>query len=212
MRQPFLSLSFSTLITFLTGTVVLLGYFTDLPPLDGLRLRFLQWAVLLSAVALLVGVLNLARVHWSRFGEGISKALMSLAFFLGFFVALLAGGLLGIQNTVTRALVDFVIVPIEASLFVVILVVLIYALTRMVRKQLSAFNFAFLATVVLALLGSVPLPATQIPFFQGEDSPISYALRVLGTAGVRGLLIGIALGSAVTGLRVLFGLDRPSGE
>lgn len=212
MRQPFLRAPFSTFVTLVTGLIVLLGYFVDVEALNELRFRFLQWGVILAAVALVLGVLNLLRVHWSRLKESASKAVYSFGFFMGFGLALAVGGLFGIQNSLSRALVDYVIVPIEASLFVVILVTLIYALSRLLQQRPSAFSFVFLATVILSLLGSIPLLGVEVPFLHGDDSLLALATRVLGTAGVRGLLIGVALGSVVTGIRVLFGLDRPYGE
>jgi hypothetical protein len=203
---------FSILITLLTGLVVLLGYFLDLEPLGELRFRFLQWAVLLAAVALILGVFNLLRVHWGRLRESTSKALYSIALFGGFVLAVLIAGLLGVQHSLTRAVVDYIIVPIEASLFVVILVTLIYALTRLLQNRFSVFSIVFLLTVVFSLLGSIPLLGVEIPFLHGGDSILAFVQRVMGTAGVRGLLIGVALGSVVTGIRVLFGLDRPYGD
>ncbi|RCK72009.1 MAG: hypothetical protein ANABAC_2263 [Anaerolineae bacterium] len=191
---------------------MLLGYFLDLEPLGELRFRFLQWAVLLAAVALILGVFNLLRVHWGRLRESTSKALYSIALFGGFVLAVLIAGLLGVQHSLTRAVVDYIIVPIEASLFVVILVTLIYALTRLLQNRFSVFSIVFLLTVVFSLLGSIPLLGVEIPFLHGGDSILAFVQRVMGTAGVRGLLIGVALGSVVTGIRVLFGLDRPYGD
>jgi hypothetical protein len=54
-------------IAIVSGVIVLLGYFIDLPGLHDLRLLLVDWAVILAAVALLVGVLNLTSVHWKRF-------------------------------------------------------------------------------------------------------------------------------------------------
>ncbi len=212
MMQQFLRSPFSTLITLSTGLVVLLGYFLDLEPLNELRVRFLQWAVILAAVALLLGVFNLLKVHWSRLREGTTKAIYSLTFFSGFLLAVVIGGVLGIQHSVTRMVVDYVIIPIEASLFVIILVALIYGLTRLLQNRLSGFSLVFLLTVLFSLLGSVPLLGVEIPLLHGGDSALAFVTRILGTGGVRGLLIGVALGSVVTGIRVLFGLDRPYGE
>ncbi|MCX8062412.1 MAG: hypothetical protein N3D16_07510 [Anaerolineales bacterium] len=212
MKRSFLHSPFSTFVTLVTGLIVLLGYFIDFEMLRELRFRFLQWGVILAAVALMLGVFNLLRVHWSRLRESPAKAVYSFMFFVGFVLSLSVGGLLGIQNSLNRALVDYVIVPIEASLFVVILVTLIYALTRLLQNRLSVFNFVFLATIILSLLSSIPLLGIEIPFLHGRDSLLSLAFRVLGTAGVRGLLLGVALGSVITGIRVLFGLDRPYGE
>jgi hypothetical protein len=40
---------------------------------------------------------------------------------------------------------------------------------------------------------------------------LAQAARTFSGGGARGLLIGIALGTLLTGLRVLFGVDRPYG-
>jgi hypothetical protein len=37
-------------------------------------------------------------------------------------------------------------------------------------------------------------------------------LGMFSNGGTRGLLLGIALGTVLTGLRVLFGVDRPYGD
>ncbi len=212
MMQSFLRSPFSSFITLIIGLVVLLGYFVDVELMSVLRARFLQWAVILAAVALLIGVFNLARVHWSKMKEGTTKAIYSFVFFISFVLALLIGGGLGIQHPVTRAIVDYVIIPIEASLFVIVLVILIYALTRLLQNRFSTFSLVFLVTVLVSLVGSIPLLGIEIPLLHGSDSVLAFATRIFGTAGVRGLLIGVAIGSVVTGIRVLLGLDRPHGE
>ena len=53
-----------------------------------------------------------------------------------------------------------------------------------------------------------------LPF--GEIGPLNNFLRpwiqhVFALGGARGILIGVALGTLTTGLRVLFGVDRPYG-
>jgi hypothetical protein len=54
-----------------------------------------------------------------------------------------------------------------------------------------------------------------LPF--GEITPLNDFIRpwiqqVLALGGARGILIGVALGTLTTGLRVLFGADRPYGD
>jgi hypothetical protein len=65
----------------------------------------------------------------------------------------------------------------------------------------------FLSAAVLALVAVVPTPVGPIP----GDRAISSFLGMLSGGGARGLLLGIALGTLLTGLRVLFGVDRPYG-
>jgi hypothetical protein len=79
---------------------------------------------------------------------------------------------------------------------------LIYASIRLLRQRVDVVSVLFLVITYL----SVP----------GRTNPWSRVtgLCVLGMfsrGGARGLLIGIALGTLLTGLRVLFGVDRPYG-
>jgi hypothetical protein len=91
----------------------------------------------------------------------------------------------------------------------VLAVVLVYGAARLLSRRPKWYTVLFLVTVLVVLLGSVPI------FFIGEVTPLS-ALRnwlsqVPAIAGARGLLLGIALGTVATGLRILIGVDRPYG-
>jgi hypothetical protein len=67
----------------------------------------------------------------------------------------------------------------------------------------------FLGTALLILLGTAPLPFGEMPFLSDTIRP--FIAQVLAAAGARGMLIGIALATLTTGLRILFGVDRPYG-
>jgi hypothetical protein len=108
-----------------------------------------------------------------------------------------------------RLVVDGVIVPVEASLMALLSVTLLYASIRLLRRRPDLMSIVFLLAAVLMLAASATLPF-------GEVVPVSSLLRpwmanVLAMGGMRGLLIGIALGTLTTGLRALFGADRPYG-
>jgi hypothetical protein len=59
---------------------------------------------------------------------------------------------------------------------------------------------------LVVLLGQVPLGFQIWP-----DLPLvkDWLLQVLGMAGLRGILLGVALGTVAAGLRLLLGQDRP---
>jgi hypothetical protein len=66
----------------------------------------------------------------------------------------------------------------------------------------------FLITAAIILFGSATLPFGDIPLL-GDFA--RWVTQVLALGGMRGILIGVALGALLTGLRVLFGADRPYG-
>jgi len=58
-------------------------------------------------------------------------------------------------------------------------------------------------------LGQVPVGAVlwdQLPIIK------DWVLDVPALAGMRGILLGVGLGTAATGMRVLLGIDRPYAE
>ncbi len=201
----------STAIAILCGLIVLVGYFIDLPFLAELRRDFLQWGIVLAGTAFVIGVLNMTWVHWRQLQQGKGNAAYHLAFFAGLMVTIIIGGWFGVSHTFTRWLYDAILLPIEASLLVVMAISLTYALTKFISARRSVFGGVFLLVVLLALVASVPILGIEIPFIHGQNNLVTFVSRVAGLAGVRGILIGVALGSIATGLRVLIGADRPYG-
>jgi hypothetical protein len=108
-----------------------------------------------------------------------------------------------------QILISGVIVPVEAALMAIISVSLLAAAIHLLRKRADLMSIVFLATAVLILAGSLSLPSGQIPVLGDTLRP--WMTKVLSLGGARGILIGVALGSLMTGLRVILGLDRPYG-
>ncbi len=197
------------LIAGFAGLVVLVGYFIDIPLLTDLRRDFLRWGVLLSSVAIMVGVANLFQVHWRRVRTRQPGGMYSFILILSMIVTLIIAGFFGPTAASSQWIYNHIQVPIEASLLSLLAVVLTYAAVRLLRHRPNLFSFVFVLTALLVLLGAVSMP-------QGMSIPYVADLRlwieqILVTSGARGLLIGVGLGTLATGLRVLFGVDRPYG-
>jgi hypothetical protein len=191
------------------GVIVLLGYF--LPFLSGLRETFLGWAVILGAVLLLVGVIQLARVHLKKFSGQQDGAWYSLVLILSLGLTLivaLAGYWIG-DTRLMMWLFNYVQVPIETSLMAILAVVLAYAVIRMLSRRMNLFSTVFIVTVLLVLIGTVSIPGLSTNILGGFRD---WIVSVAATAGARGILLGVALGTIATGLRVLMGADRPYGD
>jgi hypothetical protein len=68
-------------------------------------------------------------------------------------------------------------------------------------------SVVFLGTAVLMLVASATLPFGNIGVLNDFVRP--WFQHVLGMGGARGILIGVALGTLTTGLRILLGAERP---
>jgi hypothetical protein len=195
-------------VAIVSGLLVLLGYFLPVELLHEIRLVLVQWAVILAAVAVLVGVLNLLGVHWHKIRTRQKGGAYSILLIVSLFASAVLGILLGTNNPTLEFFLEAIIIPAEAALMALLAVTLVYASARLLRRRVDIMTFIFLGVAVLALLVAAPLPFGRIP---GADF-IEWLIKdTFAVAGSRGILIGVALGALTTGLRVLLGIDRPYG-
>jgi hypothetical protein len=191
------------------GAIVLLGYFFP-DQLGSLRLLLLDWAVIIAGVAVLVGIYNLAAVQMEKFRAGQKGGAYGILLVISLLITFGLGLALGPQNQYMQLLMNAVIVPVEASLMAILAVTLIYASIRLLRRRVDVMSVVFLVAALVFLILIMPTPFGPVLGDQGTRAMIDF-LGMFSGGGTRGLLIGIALGTLLTGLRVLFGVDRPYG-
>jgi hypothetical protein len=213
VKQWIPSLLFATI----PGLVVLLGYLFPgrlLIQYQGRVVEWrdvlVEWAVIVAAFAFLLGIFNILRVHGGRIGHRRQGWPYSLVLLLVMVVAwippLLPVGIPG-QETLDRAVFDYVISPVGASLGALVVFTLALAAFRLLRVRRGAGAVLFLLTVAVVLLGSVPFIGLE--WLAGIRD---WIINVPGMAGMRGLLLGVALGTVITALRVLVVSERPHSE
>jgi hypothetical protein len=196
-------------ITIAVGLVVLLGYFVDLPILITVREIFVRWAVILTSVTLLVGVANLFTVHWRRAANAQPGGFYSVILLLAFAISLVVFLIFGPTGFWSMWIFNSIQVPAESSLMALLAVVLAYAGARLLNRQINLFSLIFLLTSLTVLLGMATIPFVNEPLLADLRAWIT---QVPAVAGSRGILLGVALGTIATGLRILIGSDRPYGE
>ena len=191
------------------GFIVLLGYFFP-NQLGPIRLLLIDWAIIIAGMTVLVGIFNLIVVQMEKIRMrqkgGIYGVVLVIALILTFGLGLIFGP----THPYLRLAMDAIIVPVEASLMAILAVTLIYASIRLLRHRVDVMSVLFLAVAVIFLLFVMPTPFGPILGEGGNQAIINF-LGMFSNGGERGLLIGIALGTLLTGLRVLLGIDRPYG-
>ena len=190
------------------GLVVLLGYFIKLPILISVREIFLQWAFILTGIALLVGIVNLGRVHWHKIRSAQVGSAYSVVLLVALVLTLVIAGYSGPTAGASLWIFRYIQLPVETSLMALLAIVLAYAAARLFYRRLNIFTLIFIVTALLVILGSITFPLIDLAFLRYLRTWIS---QVLATGGARGILLGIGLGIVATGLRVLMGADRPYG-
>jgi hypothetical protein len=199
----------NAVIAIAAGTIVLLGYFTDLPALTAFRILIMRVAVLVAGGAVLIGVGNLLSVHFQKIRQrkpgAVYSVVLLVAFMVTFLVVLLGNSSEALGN-IENILLNGILVPAEISLTAILSITLLFASVRMLRWRIDLKTILFLVTAQLVLACVGPWPVIgQLPSGFGDF------IQVLAAGGARGILLGVALGTLTTGLRILFGTDRPYG-
>ena len=202
MRNPV-----ATAVAIGFGLIVLLGYLIPIPLLTGLQQLLLGWAVTLAGFASLAAIINLIRAHWKRISAPQDRDYFSPLLILAFLLTAGAGLVFGVGNAQFQQVVLSIQFPIEASLMAVLAIALAYSSLRILQRRSGLMGIVFvISTLVFLAISSGVLTASQdIPLLKD----VLTLLQRLPVAGARGILLGIALGGLVTGLRIFLGSDRP---
>jgi hypothetical protein len=194
-----------TAIAIAVGLVVLLDYFFTLPLLDRVGEAFRQWTIILTAFALLLGLINLVQVHLARImRRHEASAGYSVIVVITAACVIVIGMWFMLPSAPMTWIFDNVYVPLQGAFFALVAFFLATAAYRALRARNLETTWMLIAALVV-FLGQTPLLGILADARE-------WVLNVPSTAGVRGILIGVALGTIATALRLLVGMDRPYGE
>ena len=169
----------------------------------------LQLVVITAALTVLIGIFNLLTVHIGRIFGRRGGWVYSIVLVLS---TLLVIGLTIVersspptpgQRSNSMILLESVQVSIESALAGLVLFALVYGAYRLMRRRVTWWGMLFTVVILIILVGALPLPGAA-GFFSLRD----WLMAVPVSAGARGILLGIALATVVTGMRVLIGQDR----
>jgi hypothetical protein len=190
----------------LVGLVLLLDFVLINPSVAGLADALLELIVLLAAAAAVAGGVALVLRHWTDLVERRHDPLGSLVLLSGFGIMLLAGlypGSSGAAGPAVRWLVAALLAPLVASLFGMLFVFLLMATRRglvLRPRETAVMLVAAIAAIVLLL----PIGGSAGAWLA---SAAGWATDVPIGGVFRGLLIGVAIVTAVHAARVLVAVD-----
>ena len=200
-----------TIIAVFIGALTLVGLLFSVPAINRITLT---WGAILAAIALLLGILNLFTVHIRRLVSdknlysGILIISMLLVFVASFTDEL---GLNIVGEDAVGFLFNYVQLPLEAALASLLAFFLLFAAVNLVRRRRSFKTVLFLSAIIFALAGNVIPRISIIPevIARGISNGSTIIDSLIVTSGVRGLIIGVALGSVMLSIRLLLGMERP---
>ena len=177
------------------------GQFAILRPLTT---TLYNWALLLSAAALLLGVVHVFGLHMQRILFGRREWALSLALVVTLMVVFVAGiaDPAGVASPVVEWIFDSVIAPIQATLFAILALFMAAAAYRFLRLGRRGGSWMLLG-MLLVLVIQAPAIHELLPPTVGTS--INWLLDYPAMAALRGAILGSALASLVVGIRFLVG-------
>jgi hypothetical protein len=204
-------------IGFIAGVFMIVQFFVPhAVATQGYEL-LLDWARIIGAFALVLGIGSLFRTHWDkirrrRSGYGYN-AVTLLSFGLMVWAGLLYGtgeGSIGqrlteVQDGATfEWLFNNVQVPLDATMFALLAFFIASAAYRTFRAR-NIEATLLLVTAVIVMLGRVPIGEM---IYDRMPDVYEWIMQYPAVAGKRGILFGVALGSIATSLRIILGIER----
>ena len=201
-----------TAVAIAVGLFVLVAMFTPYPLLDAIGVYFIDTAVIIAAFALFLGLMNLLHVHARNIRQREPGSLYSLVLIAAMLIVLvvglptISGQPSGPSHPVVQWIFENVQVPIQASLSALIVFFVVTAAHRLLRVR-NVESALMLVVALLVLVGQVTVGLLPI-----LPDVKDWILDVPAMAGVRGILLGVALGALLTGIRLLLGVERPYSD
>jgi hypothetical protein len=206
------------LLTGIVGFTFLIQFFIPHPFLRFLADMFSDWFSIIAAAAIWLGALNLIRVSLEKINKKESDwfyAIVTIASFLliviiGFFFS---GGR-SFQDPGTRF--DWIYLniytPLMATMFAMLAFFVASASYRAFRARNAQATVLLLAAFIV-MLGRTPFgdwlsSVVFLPKGWGISNISNIIMNYFNVAGQRAIMIGIALGTVSTSLRIILGIER----
>jgi hypothetical protein len=206
------------ILTGVIGLTFFVQFFIPHYPLGFLTNMFSDWFSIIAAAAIWLGALNLIRVSLEKiyrkqkdwFYAVITVASFLLIVIIGFFFS---GGR-SFQDPGTRFdwLYINIYTPLMATMFALLAFFVASASYRAFRARNAQATVLLLAAFVV-MLGRTPFgdwlsKLVFLPDGWGISNLSNIIMNYFNVAGQRAIMIGIALGTVSTSLRIILGIER----
>jgi hypothetical protein len=198
--------SLPTTLVVVVGLLLLADFAIVNPSLAAIAGALLEYIVLLAAAAAIAGGLALALRHIGDLRHARGDRAGSLLLLAGMAAMLVAGffpGSGGAGDPVVRWLVGALLAPLVAALFALLFFFLLAAARRGLRLR-SRETTVMLLAAALVLILLLPIGGAVGTWLAAVAG---WTLNVPIGAVFRGLLIGVAIATAIAAARILLAID-----
>ena len=211
------------IITFVAGVAFVLQYFIPHYPFNRFNDIFSDWFAIVGAFAIWLGALSLIKLCLLNISKKSHDWPISLLMIVCFLSIVIAGAIDGFHglNTVPATsfrdpgtnfdwLYQWVYTPLSSTMFAILAFFVASASYRAFRARNTAATL-LLFSAFFVMIGRVPV-GDYLSGWLPERMQLSHWANWLmafpNTAGQRAVMIGIALGTVSTSLRIILGIER----
>ncbi len=199
-------------LVFIFGVFMIIQYFVPHESSEWIFEFLLDWIYIIGIFALALGIWSLIRVSWDKIKYRKDNWQYSLVTLLGLFAMIVFGfdylrnfqTAEGLQNFMFVHFFDYIMIPIQATMFSLLAFFIASAAYRAFRARSILASLLLIAALIVMLRFN--------PYF-GPISPYlektaSWLLNVPNLAAKRAIVIGVGLGIVATALKVILGIER----
>lgn len=194
------------------GIFMIFQYFVPHEASEWIYEFLLDWIYIIGIFALALGIWSLIRVSWDKIKHRKPNWPYAVVTLLGLFAMIFFGfdygrnyfSAVGLQNYMFRAFFDYIMIPIQATMFSLLAFFIASAAYRAFRAR------SLLATLLLISALIIMLRFNPYLGILGDymEKTASWLLNVPNLAAKRAIVIGIGLGMVATSLKVILGIER----
>ncbi|MDQ1328674.1 MAG: hypothetical protein QG641_1959 [Candidatus Poribacteria bacterium] len=198
------------ILCFLCGIFMIVQFFV--PPFTGVYDKLLNWVMIISIPALVIGVTSLIKLHSTRIIRKTPNMPYSIVAFVAMIVMALSGLIGGTdEGTWFEWMFTNIQVPMQATMFSLLAFYIASAAYRAFRARTLEATL-MLVTAVIVMLARVPIgnflwhlimPDSNLP-----EQVSGWILNVPSMAARRGIILGISLGAIATSIKIILGIER----
>lgn len=204
------------LLTAFVGTTYVVQFFVPHRPFSGMQDLLTDWVQIIAAFAIWLGALNLMKVSGDTVYRKAKNWPYSVVIIVCFFATVVVGfffsGMTRFQDPGTPFdwLYQNVYNPLSSTMFAMLAFFVASASYRAFRARNREATLLLVAGF-LVMLGRVPV-GDSVTAFLPEGYRLSnladWIMNVPNKAGQRAIMIGIALGTVSTSLRLILGIEK----
>jgi hypothetical protein len=191
-------------ITIILVLLQVADYYFKVPVINTVAANFTVAILVMSAIAVGIGIISLTRIHVRRIVKKRPHSLESAIMLITLAIFILVGAVLGSGDPSYIYMFQNIIVPLDSAMFSLAGFFMASAAYRAFRAR-SKEALILLVAAVIVMLGQAPIGEA---FWSGFPILSQWILDVPNTGGVRALIMGIAIGMLSLTVRMLMGHEK----